>query len=294
MRVGFIGTGQMGRPMAANLLRAGHELTAYNRTRARAAALAAAGARVAETPAAAADGAEVLITMLADDAAVEAALFGDDGAFYALAPGAVHACMATVGVEFSRELGRAHAEAGHGYVAAPVFGRPAAAEAAKLWVVAAGAAEARQRCAPLFEALAQGVFALGEEPERASVVKLAGNFLIAAMIEALGEAFVLTRKHGVPPADFLQVVGSLFGSPLYQNYGGLVAEQRYQPPGFALKLGLKDVRLVLQAADAAAAPLPLASLLHLRLLTAVAHGWGDDDWAALARLAAGNAGLETS
>lgn len=294
MRVGFVGLGRMGLPMARNLVRAGHEVAAYNRTQSRADALAEAGARAADTPADAAAGAEVVVTMLSDDAAVEAVTLGEGGILGALPPGALHLGMSTVGVALSRRLAAEHGRAGQGYVAAPVFGRPEAAEGAKLWVVAAGAPEAVDRCEPVFDAVGQGMFRVGEEPEKASVVKLAGNFMLAGMIEALGEAMALGRRHGVEAPKLLEVLTStLFNLPVYRNYGGMIAEGRYEPAGFALELGLKDVRLVLEAADEVAVPMPLASLAHDHFLSGVARGWGGLDWAGMGRVIAENAGLES-
>lgn len=291
MKVGFIGLGDMGLAMADNLRRGGHELAVYNRTRRRADALSA--VRVAASPREAADGAEVLITMLADDAAVEQVLLGDDGAVHGLARGAVHASMSTIGHALSRRLAAEHASRGQRYVAAPVFGRPDAARAAKLWIVAAGPAEAVDRCRPLFEAMGQGLEIVGEDPMRATVVKLAGNFLLAAAIEALGEAYALVRKHGIEPARFLEIVnGRLLRSPVYENYGKIIAEERFDPPGFRLRHGLKDAHLVLAAGEDVAAPLPIASLVRDHYLTAMARGWGDVDWAALAKVSAVAAGLE--
>jgi 3-hydroxyisobutyrate dehydrogenase-like beta-hydroxyacid dehydrogenase len=292
MRVGFIGLGSMGSPMAGNLLRAGHELVVYNRTRSRADALAGAGARVAESPREAAAGVEVLVTMLADDAGIEAVLFGDQGALEGLSRGAIHLSMSTISPALSRRLTAEHRGRGQSYVAAPVFGRPDAAQAAKLWIVAAGPAQAVERCRPLFETLGQGVEVVGEEPFKANVVKVAGNFLLAAAIEALGEAFALVRKQGLDPGRFLEIVnGKLLRSPVYQNYGTLIVSQRYQPAGFQLRHGLKDIRMALALGDEVAAPLPLASLLRDQYLAAVARGWADIDWAGLARLSAANAGL---
>ena len=282
----------MGLPMARNLLQAGHRLTVFNRTRARADQLAPLHPVVADTAAAAAREADVLVTMLADDAAVEGVMLGPDGALAALPRGAIHLSMSTVSPSLARRLAEQHAAAGQQYVAAPVFGRPEAAEARKLWIVAAGPDQAIERCRPLLEAMGQGVVPAGDEPARANVIKLAGNFLLAAAIEAMGEAFVLARKHGVAPADLLDVVnGRLFRSPIYENYGKLIAEERYEPAGFKLKYGLKDVRLALGAADEVAAPMPLASLIRDRYLSAVARGWSDIDWAGLARVAAADAGL---
>jgi len=292
MRVGFIGLGSMGLPLARHLLQAGHKLSVYNRTRARADRLKPLDPVIADSPSAAARGAEVLVTMVADDAALEAVLLGEQGALAALPTGAIHVSMSTISPGLARRLAERHRAAGHTYVAAPVFGRPEAAEAGKLWIVAAGPAAAIERCRPLFDAMGQGTVAAGEDPARANVIKLAGNFLIVAAIEALGEAFALGRKYGIAPADLLDIVnGRLFRSPIYENYGKLIADQRYEPAGFKLKYGLKDVRLALAAADDVAAPLPLASLVRDRYLSAVARGWQEIDWAALARIAAADAGL---
>jgi 3-hydroxyisobutyrate dehydrogenase-like beta-hydroxyacid dehydrogenase len=292
MKIAFIGLGSMGFPMASNLLHAGHELIVYNRTRSRAEALARQGARVAKSPRMAASGVDVLVTMLADDAAVEGVIFGDEGAIQGLDGGAIHASMSTISHALSRRLLAEHQERGQFYVAAPVFGRPDAAQAAKLWIVAAGAAEVIERCRPLFAVLGQGVEVVGAEPPKANVVKLAGNFLLASAIEALGESLALVRKHGVDPQRFLEIVnGRVVRSPVYENYGTIIVTQRYQPAGFKLRHGLKDVRLALAAGDEATAPMPLASLIRDQYLTAVARGWADIDWAGLARLSAVNAGL---
>ena len=290
MKVGFIGLGNMGLPMARNLLRAGDSLTVYNRTSGRAEQLAADGAMIAGSASEAAREAQVVITMLADDQALRSVVFGQ-GVLGAMAPGAIHLGMSTISVAFSRELAEAHAAAGRGY-AGPVFGRPDAAAAARLWVVAAGAAEHVETCRPLMEAMGRAVSVVGADPWVANVVKVTGNLMIATTIEALGEAFALQRKWGVAPRAFLEVVnGALFQSPLYANYGGLIADEKYEPAGFRLRLGLKDTRLALEAAEAVSVPLPLASLLRDHFLTAVANGKGEMDWAALALLAAENAGL---
>src|ERR1035437_8949048 len=231
MRVGFIGLGRMGLPMARNLLKAGHEVAVYNRTRSRAEELQAEGARVAATPAEASSGA-VLITMLADDAAVEEIIFGAGNAIAALGPKAIHVSMSTISVELSRRLGERHAQAGQAYLSAPVFGRPEAAAAGKLFIVAAGAPESMEYCRPLFDALGQKTFVLGPDPVAANVVKLAGNFLIASMIESLGEAVALVRKSGVDPEQFLDMLTStLFTTPIHKNYGSMIARNTYEPVG---------------------------------------------------------------
>jgi 3-hydroxyisobutyrate dehydrogenase-like beta-hydroxyacid dehydrogenase len=232
--------------------------------------------------------------MLADDAALEAVVFGEHGILEGLPRGGVHISHSTISTHISRRLTSAHRERGQFFVAAPVFGRPDAAQAARLIVVAAGPKEALDRCHPELEAIGRKLIVIGPEPVAANTVKLAGNFLIASMLESLGEACALLRKSGVDPADFLEImVGSFFQSPVYENYGKIIAEQRYEPAGFKLRLGLKDVRLMLAAADEAGAPMPIASLIRDNMISGVAQGLGDLDWAALARVAALKSGLKT-
>lgn len=291
MDVGFIGLGQMGRAIALNLVKAGHRVAAYNRTRARAEALASEGAEIADSVADAARR-PVVITMLADDHAVEEVFFGEGKGLSALGAGAVHISMSTISVALSERLVEAHRKAGHAYVAAPVFGRPEAAAAAKLFVVAAGPQETLTRCQPLFDAIGQRTFVIGDEPPAANLVKLSGNFLIAAMIESLGEAVALVRKGGVDPHRYVEILtNTLFSAPAYKTYGTIIANEQYEPAGFKMTLGLKDIRLALAAADTLAAPMPVASLVHDHFLAGVAQGAGESDWAGLARLAAQNAGL---
>ncbi|MGO8799234.1 MAG: NAD(P)-dependent oxidoreductase [Roseiarcus sp.] len=291
MKVGFIGLGRMGAGMAANLLKAGHQLRVYNRTPNKAAALVAQGAQAAAGAADACLGAAAVITMLADDPAVENAAFGDRGVIGGLSAGAVHISMSTISVALSERLAAAHAGAGQRYVAAPVFGRPDAAAAAKLAIVAAGAPDAVAACAPLFEALGQRHFVIGEQPQAANLVKLSGNFLIASAIEALGEAVALVGKGGVDRRQYLDILTStLFSAPVYKTYGALIAERRFEPAGFAAPLGQKDIRLTLAAAEALGVPMPLASLLRDRFLTLIAQGGGTLDWSAIAGLAARDSG----
>ena len=286
MDVGFIGLGQMGQAIALNLVKAGHRVVVFNRTRAKAEALASQGAEVADSVADACRR-PVLISMLADDAAVEGVFFGNGNGLVALGEGAVHISMSTISVALSDRLAEAHREAGQAFVAAPVFGRPEAAAAAKLFVVAAGAEATLARCRPLFDAIGQRTFVVGDKPSSANLVKLSGNFLLAAVIECLGEAFALTRKGGVDPHLYLEILTStLFSAPAYKTYGTIIANQQYEPAGFKMSLGLKDIRLALAAADALATPMPVASLVHDHFLSGVAQGAGDLDWSALARVVA--------
>ncbi len=292
MKVGFIGLGRMGIGMAANLLAAGHELTVYNRSADKAQPLLARGARVAASVAQACSGAQVVITMLADDNALQAVACGDGGVLASLGGGAIHVSMSTISVDLSRRLARSHAEAGQRYVSAPVFGRPDAAAAARLFVVAAGAADALDECAPLFEAVGQRTFRFGDRPDAANVVKLGGNFLIASVLESLGEAMALVGKAGVDRAAYLQLLTStLFDAPVYRNYGGLIVDRRFEPAGFAAALGLKDIGLALDAAEDLRVPMPLASLLRDRFLALLAQGGEQLDWSAIGGLAARDAAL---
>jgi 3-hydroxyisobutyrate dehydrogenase-like beta-hydroxyacid dehydrogenase len=283
----------MGRPMAENILRAGHRLTVYNRTRKRAEAVAQAGATVASSPAEVA-AAEVVVTMLADDTAVEEVVFAQDGVAAAMPKGSIHISMSTISVALAERLFAAHNERGQCFISAPVFGRPEAAAAAKLFVVAAGSETSLIKANPIFEAVGQKTFHIGERPAMANAVKLTGNFMIASMIETLGEAFALVRKHGVPADVFIDVLtNSLFNAPVYRTYGGMIAAGKYEPVGFRLALGLKDVRLALEAAGEVAVPMPVASVVRDRFLSGVANGMADADWSTLARLAAESAGLKS-
>jgi len=280
----------MGSGMASSLIKAGHEVTVYNRTPEKAAPLVALGATAAQKLADACRG-EAVITMLADDRAVEGAVFGDGGVLATLPPGAIHVSCSTISVELSRRLAPAHAHATQRYVAAPVFGRPEAAAAAKLFVVAAGATDAIEGVKPALDAIGQRTFVMSPQPEAANLVKLSGNFLIAAVIESLGEAMALVGKGGVDLQTYLDLLTStLFSAPVYRTYGALIAERRFEPAGFAVPLGYKDIRTVLAAADELRVPMPLASLLRDRFLTLLAHGGDTLDWSAMGRLAAQDAG----
>lgn len=290
MKVAFLGLGNMGHSMAANLIRAGHQLTVWNRSRNKAEDLKT---NIASTPAEAVGGAEVVITMLADDASLESVVFGENGFLKSLNKGAIHISMSTISVALSQRLQKAHEERGQRYVSAPVFGRPEAAEAAKLYIVAAAPQEAVTKCEPLFSAMGQRTYEVGSDPVQANVFKLSGNFLIATIIEALGEAIALTRKYGIDPTAYVDfLTSSLFSAPIFKTYGNLIAQEKYDPAGFKLRLGLKDVKLALAAGEAADVPLPIASIIRDHALSGIANGMSDLDWSSLGRVAAKNAGLE--
>jgi 3-hydroxyisobutyrate dehydrogenase-like beta-hydroxyacid dehydrogenase len=291
MDVGLIGLGKMGSGITKSLLRAGHRVTVYNRTRERAEALRKDGAAVAGTIAEACHG-DAVLTMLADDGSVEGAVFGENGIMKSLARGGIHISLSTISVALSDRLTAEHKAAGQEFIASPVFGRPEAAETAKLAVVAAGPKSAVERCKPLWEAIGQKLLVIGERPSQANVVKLTGNFLIAAVLESLGEALAFARKSGVDATALLDFLTStLFNAPVYKTYGALIAEGKHDHVGFALPLGLKDVRLVMQAAESKAVPMPIASVLHDRFVTAIARGYEHMDWSVIGQVAAEDAGL---
>lgn len=292
MKIGFVGLGSMGSGMARNLIKAGFPLVVYNRTRNRAEALRELGAQVADTPAQAASGVDALITMLADDRAVRDVIFAPEKAIDSLHPGAVHISMSTIGVALSKQLSHAHQEKKQHYVAAPVFGRPEAAAAARLVIVAGGPSEQIERCRNLFTAMSQKIFVIGEEASNANVVKLSGNFLITTVIESLGEAFALARKSNIDVHKFLEILtDTLFNAPIYKTYGGMIADRKFEPPGFRLPLGFKDNRLVIAAAEDASVPMPMANIIHDHFVEAMAQGMADADWAAIASVPQRNAGL---
>lgn len=291
MRVGFIGLGNMGAAMAANLLKAGHKVTVYNRTPEKARSLVALGATVAPTVSEASRG-DAVITMLANDEAVESLMLGPEGVAASLRPQALHVSCSTISVVLSRRLAAEHAKRGQRYVSAPVFGRPEAAAAAELVIVAAGEESALAAANPLLEAIGRKVITVGDAPEAANLVKLSGNFLMASVIESLGEAFALITKGGIDRQRYLEILETLFNVPAYKIYGTLIANGRFEPARFSAPLGQKDIRLLLTAAETLGVPMPVASLLRDRFLTLMAHGGDRLDWSAIGALAAKDAGVE--
>lgn len=290
MKVGFIGLGHMGIGMAANLLKAGHDVTVYNRTRTKVDALVARGAKAAASVSDACRG-DAVITMLADDDAVERVVFRDGGIIGSLPAGAIHISSSTISVALSERLEAAHAKAEQLFVAATVIGRPDVAAAGQLFVIAAGAPDAVKAAASLCDAIGQKTFVVSETPKDGNLVKLSCNFLIASVIESVGEAMALIGKAGVDRRQYLDILTStLFDARVYKTYGGLIAEGKFEPAGFAAPLGQKDIRLTLAAAEDLRVPMPLASLLRDRFLTLLAHGGDKLDWSAIGQLAAKDAG----
>jgi 3-hydroxyisobutyrate dehydrogenase-like beta-hydroxyacid dehydrogenase len=291
MRVGFIGLGRMGAGMAANLLKAGHRVTVFNRTSAKAEALVMQGANAAVSIAEACQG-DAVITMLANDQAVDNVVLGRDGVIANLAPRALHISSSTISVGLSQHLGQEHGRRGQRFVAAPVFGRPDAAAAGRLFVVAAGEPAAVKAASPLINAFSQSTFIISDKPEAANLVKLSGNFLSAAVIESLSEALTLVAKSGIDQRKYLEFLTStLFDAPVYKTYGDLIVGGRFAPAAFAAPLGQKDIRLVLAAAEDLRVPMPLGSLLRDRFLTLMAHDGEQLDWSAIGRLPAVDAGM---
>jgi 3-hydroxyisobutyrate dehydrogenase-like beta-hydroxyacid dehydrogenase len=289
MKVGFIGLGRMGSGMARNLLKSGHDVTVYNRNPERSRPLAADGARVAATVAEACR-VDVLFTMLANDSAVEEVVLGPDGAVSHLPAGALHISSSTISVALSRRLADAHDSKRQSFVSAPVFGRPDAAAAARLYILVAGKPAARDAAMPLLNVLGQRTFVVSEKPEAANLAKLCGNFLSASVIESLGEALALVSHGGIDAATYLEfLTATMFDAPVYRTYGPLIAARRFEPAAFAAELGAKDIRLLLGAAQDLRVPMPLASLLHDRFLRLLAGGGGRLDWSAIGGLAASDA-----
>lgn len=293
MKIGFLGLGQMGAAIAANLIASGDEVTVWNRSPDKAAPLVARGVALAASPRAAAEGADIVLSMLADDAALDAVLAGDDGLLAGLAPGGLHVSLSTIAVATADRVAALHAERGQLYVSAPVFGRPDAAAAATLAVVAAGDPAAIALAEPLFARIGRKLFTVGDRPSSANLVKLCGNFMILAAVEAMAEAMALAEKGGVAKAQLLEVLtGTLFDAPVYRNYGAILVERRFRPAGFTTPLGFKDMRLVGEAAEASRVAMPLLSLLKDHLLETIAKEGEDLDWSAIGLTVARNAGLE--
>jgi 3-hydroxyisobutyrate dehydrogenase-like beta-hydroxyacid dehydrogenase len=293
--IGFVGLGNMGQPMAGNLLKAGYPVRVWNRSTDRAVPLAAQGATRVSRPEEVAEPGALLLSSLSNDQVLEEVVGTNRELLRRLGPGGIHVSTSTVAPATSRRLAEGHQQYGVTYLAAPVLGRPDAAAAAKLWIFLSGPSEAKERVQPVLRVLGQGVFDLGEDPGAANVVKLACNFLLASALEAMAEAFALAEKNGIARSRVADLLTqTVFDCPVYRNYGKQIAEQRYEPALFKLSLGLKDIGLALQTAAASKVPMPLASLLHDHLLAAVAKGRGELDWTGLAGEVSEGAGLRVT
>ena len=292
MKLGFVGLGAMGVGMARRLLDAGHSVSVFNRTASRAAPLVVAGARLAGSPADASRDAEFVFSMLTDDDAVDAVALGKNGIADGLAPGASHVSSSTISVALAPRLAEAHASRGQGYLSATVLGRPPAAAAGKLFMVLAGETAAVERVRPALDAMGQRIFVLGTDPTQSNLVKLSLNFLILSTIEQMAEVFALNTKGGVSPEAVFEILtNSFFDAPVHRNYGRLIVDGAFDPPGVPVTLAVKDTGLLLQAGDALGVPMPMGSLVRDRLLATVARGESGLDFAAMSRRAREDAGL---
>ena len=281
MKIAFLGLGNMGTPMATNLMDAGYGLVLYNRTAQKAGAFLERGARLAETPRETVTGCDIAITMLANDDAVEQVVFGSDGLIHGLPENSIHISSSTISVDLARKLSSEHESRNQDFVSAPVIGRPDAAKAAKLRILLAGRETVRKKVMPVLECLGESIFEIGDECEKSNVVKLCNNFLLVSMLDSIAEAQALVERYGINPSDFMDIINAFFQSPVYKNYGAIISERRFDPAGFKLKLGLKDVNLVLQAAQGVGAPLPLGEAIRDHFELALENGNGELDWAAL-------------
>jgi 3-hydroxyisobutyrate dehydrogenase-like beta-hydroxyacid dehydrogenase len=291
MKVGFIGTGRMGGAMVGRLMAAGHDVGIYNRTPAKAKPLVDQGAKlVASIPDAARFG-DAVYTMLADDAALDDVVFRQ-GLLDALPKGGIHVCAGTHGIPIVKKLKAAHAERGQVLVCAPMMGRPELVSSGTAGVFASGPIDAMKTCKPLFDALGRKTFEGGADPEAATAMKIANNFVLGCAIEAMGEGFALTRKYGVDTSVFYDVMtDGLFNCSAYKVYGKIMVDESYSKVGQMAALGLKDANLALEAGFLAAVPLPSGNVWRDRLVGAVAHGDGGKDWAVMALEQARASGL---
>jgi 3-hydroxyisobutyrate dehydrogenase-like beta-hydroxyacid dehydrogenase len=288
--VGVVGLGHMGHAFAVNLVEDGHQVVVYDRDPERTAAVSGARAAGQLTDLAVCD---VVVTSLPDDDALAAVALGPLGLAGILAPNAVHISASTVSPTMSRRVAEEHARYRQGYVAAPVLGNPDFAQKRELFVLAAGLPSAMEKVRSLLERLCQRLFVIGEDAALANLVKLAANVLTATTLECMGEVLALLRKGGVEGhLGFDVLTNSLFDSRVHKTYGGKIVEGHYSPPGMAVPLAIKDLRLALAEAEHLAVPMPAASLVHDRLVAMMARGWAGLDWSALGLLAAVDAGLE--
>jgi 3-hydroxyisobutyrate dehydrogenase-like beta-hydroxyacid dehydrogenase len=300
MKLGFIGLGKMGREIATNLHKAGLDLAVFNRTTSATEEFRKMGCQVASSVEELAGWAEIVITMLANDQAVESVIFGSDstkGVYGELKPDRLHISMSTISVRLSQQLEELHKKAKQNYVAAPVVGRPEAAAARKLWIIAAGDPTQIQACTGIFDAIGQGYFNMGEKPHLANAAKLAKNFLIASFIESFSQALCFAEKSGLDRSKFTELItAALLRSPIFENYAKRILDGAFRPSesGFGLELALKDIRLLIDAADSTETPLPIASFIRDQFLSGIARGYGEFDWTAAALITRSDAGLEVN
>ena len=292
-KVAFIGLGSMGFPMAKNLLESGFKLHIFNRTKTKSIELEPFGAKVFDAVGDAVKDVDIVITMLSNDEALSSVSFGQEGILSNLKKHAIHISMSTVSPELIEKLNMEHISHEQEFLSAPVFGRPEAALAKKLWIVMSGKQSVKEEVKEVLNALGQGVFDFGEKISAANLIKITGNFMILSMVEAISESLVLLEKNGIARQSFIDFITStLFNVPIYQNYGKIIAQRQYEPAGFKLELGLKDVNLMHEVSSSARVPMPIVDILHSRFLTSLAKNRAHFDWSAIELIAAENAGLK--
>ncbi len=293
MEIGFVGLGAMGQAMARRLLEEGHSLTVWNRTRSKADGLAAKGAYVAQSPAEVARRSEIVFSMLFDDETTEYATFGPQGIAEGLRADGLHICCSTLSLAQARRLRDGHGEREQNYVSANVLGRPPAAEEGSLFIIVAGAVDQLVRAKPLFAPLGQRVFEAGADPVQANLVKLSLNFMIYSTIEQMAEVFTVNEKLGTDPQLLFEImINSFYTAPVHKNYGRLMVEQKYDHPGAPVTLGLKDVKMFLDAGGEQGVALPFASVMRDRLISAISAGDSERDFVVLQERVRQEAGLK--
>jgi 3-hydroxyisobutyrate dehydrogenase-like beta-hydroxyacid dehydrogenase len=293
-RVGFIGLGTMGTPMAQNILKKGFPLWVYNRTKDKAAPLLEKGGRWAASPAELASQCDVVVSMVANDAALSEISDGPSGILSASKKPSLHISMSSVSPDLSNSLEKKHQEKGIAFVAAPVTGRPDRAKTGTLFIFLSGDAEAKKTATPVLEAMSAKIFDLGSRPSQAALFKLCNNFMILAMIESFSEAAVMLEKEGISPDKAAEVWGSsVMDSPAFHSYTPMICKRNFSDGGFALGLGLKDMRLLQTCADKAQVPMPVLADLHDKMLTCMNKGREKHDWSCIAQLTRELAGFES-
>lgn len=292
-KASFIGLGSMGAPMALNLLKGGVGLGVYNRSKEKTASIVKAGAKLLEQPSEAFAHAPIVFSMVANDQALHAITEGTDGLLAGARKGSIHVSLSTISPETASKLAALHKQKGVDFVSSPVFGRPDVAAKGALWICVAGEKEAKIKAEPFLKLLGKNIYDFGYKPEAANMVKLIGNFMILSVVEMLSEAFALGEKHGIETKGIYNLfTQTLFPSPVFLTYGKIILDRAFSPPGFQLPLGLKDINLFMQAAEAVGVSSPLANLLHDRLITSLAKGREDLDWSAISLISRENAGLD--
>jgi 3-hydroxyisobutyrate dehydrogenase-like beta-hydroxyacid dehydrogenase len=289
-KIAFLGLGNLGAPIAESLIGSGFDVTVWNRTLSKAQPLAKLGAKIVENAIDAITPGALVFSVLADDAVLKE-VFSPE-LVKKIGKNGVHISMSTISPDTSRQLSKIHDEYEAIYVAAPIFARPEAVRAGIGNICFSGNADAKERIKPVLQTFVKGIFDFGDDPGAANVIKLAGNFMIAASLEMMSEAFTMAEKNGISRQSIYEMLTqTLFAAPIFQNYGRIVAQHGYETVAFGLPLGLKDVNLTLQTASKVNVPMPMADLVRNRLISAIGKDRAHLDWSALALGASDDAGL---